>query len=561
MRLFRGVHRLLAVQLLLLAAGLGVLATLQYRWLQQVANAEREHIRQNLTRAAERLGEALAGEIRRAVLAFESTEDAEIAPLYQAWVENAPHPELVAAVYVADRNEDDSWSLHRLDPASYTLEPAAWPPALAPFKKVLAELAALGQNPPLPQPVHPAIPALFIVQHPGPRPFAYAPGAPVRAILVPLDRRVVAETILPALVERDFAGNQETEYDVAVLAGDQVLYRSSPSWPDGRTPADVTRELTPMHGRPGSRREGGKRPGGRPPFAMDRRPEKGKRSLTGPHLRLLVRQREGGLESIVASTQRRNLAVSFGTLGILGATVVTLLALLRRGERLRVQQAQFVAAISHELNTPLTALRIVGENLEHGMVQDREKLVRYARTIVKESTRLSDLINQVLELSGMRARTPSPELEAVDVHTVIDDAVASCKLLTDGDIQFDVVVEPELPPVAGRSQALTRAVQNLLSNAIRHAGAGKWVGVRASRTGHGVRILVEDRGPGIDSSDAAHLFEPFYRGRNSSGVRGAGLGLTIVKEIVADHGGSIEIDSRRKEGAAFTIQLPARVHV
>ncbi|HYI10688.1 MAG TPA: HAMP domain-containing sensor histidine kinase [Thermoanaerobaculia bacterium] len=566
MRLFRGVNRLLAVQLLLLAAGLGVLATLQYRWLQRVANAERGHIRENLSRAAERLDEALSGEIRRAFQSFLAPEDAEVAPLYEAWLQNAPYPALVSGVYVAQRNPDDTWSLQQLDLQTYEIVPRDWPPLLAVMRKPLDELAARGPNPPWPNPMFASIPGLFIVQLPARGEMSPMLRKPQRVIALQFDRTVLARTILPSLVARDFAGNKGEEYDVALVAGKEVFYQSSAAWPDGRTAADVTRELIPISGLGGPRRmEQGGRPG--PPWlygppAQQRR-EKGKHRppREGTYFRLSIRQGEGGLEAIVASTQRRNLAVSVGILGVLGATVVTLLALLRRGEHMRLQQAQFVAAISHELNTPLTALRIVGENLEQGMVQDREKLIRYARTIVKESTRLSDLINQVLELSGMRARTPSPVREAVDVRTVIDDAVASCRLLTDGDIHFEVAVDSDLPPVAGRSLALTRAVQNLVSNAIRHAGAGKWVGIRAARNNGGVRITVEDRGPGIDSSDAAHLFEPFYRGRNSGAVRGAGLGLTIVREIVADHGGSIEIDGRRKEGAAFSIQLPVRAHV
>jgi signal transduction histidine kinase len=100
-------------------------------------------------------------------------------------------------------------------------------------------------------------------------------------------------------------------------------------------------------------------------------------------------------------------------------------------------------------------------------------------------------------------------------------------------------------------------VQNLAANAVRHGGSGSWVGVRASRDGASrVAITVEDRGPGIDSRDAAHLFEPFYRGRGTSAIRGSGLGLTIVQQIVAAHGGSVAVDRKRRTGAAFTITLP-----
>ena len=106
---------------------------------------------------------------------------------------------------------------------------------------------------------------------------------------------------------------------------------------------------------------------------------------------------------------------------------------------------------------------------------------------------------------------------------------------------------------------MTRAVQNLIANAIRHGGSGNYVGVRAVRKGFGVAITVEDRGPGIDKNDASHLFEPFYRGRKSGGVRGTGLGLAIVRQIARAHGGSVEVDRHARGGAAFTIHLPAAV--
>jgi signal transduction histidine kinase len=273
--------------------------------------------------------------------------------------------------------------------------------------------------------------------------------------------------------------------------------------------------------------------------------------------RLLVRRHES-LDAVVTSARRRNLAVSFGILLVLGATVALLLVLLRRADRLRAQQTEFVAAISHELNTPVAALRSAGENLRDGIITDREKLARYGGTIVKEATRLGDLLGQVMEFAGMQARPGRTAAEPVDVAAVVDEAVAQCQwLIADTPIRIDVEVDPALPAVAGDAGALTRAVQNLVANAVRHGGAGNWVGVHAKRDGEGIAITVEDRGPGIAAGDAAHLFEPFYRGRNSAAVRGAGLGLTIVQQVARAHGGSVRIDRKRRGGgAAFTIHLP-----
>lgn len=362
--------------------------------------------------------------------------------------------------------------------------------------------------------------------------------------IVRLDRHTVTGAMLPELVKRHFNGG----YDVALVTRDGVLFQSDPSWPDGRNEPDVdvpVPALTPPEG--GRRFRGGG-------------PDPQRQSL-----HLVVRRRDGGLDARVASIRRRNLAVSFGVMVILASTITVLLFLLRRAHRLREQQMEFVAAISHELNTPVTALRSAGENLKDGIITEREKLARYGETIVKESARLADMIEQVLEFAGMRGRRTRAKNEPVDLAAILEDAASQCRLLGETareSVRIEVTVDPDLPQPPGDAGALTRAVQNLIANAVRHGGSGGWVGVHAARDGaSNVTITVEDRGRGIDSRDAAHLFEPFYRGRGTSAVRGAGLGLTIVQQIVSAHGGSIRVDRRRRQGAAFIITLPVDRHV
>jgi signal transduction histidine kinase len=175
---------------------------------------------------------------------------------------------------------------------------------------------------------------------------------------------------------------------------------------------------------------------------------------------------------------------------------------------------------------------------------------------VRESTRLAELVGQVLELAGMQARRARPR-EAVDVATIIEEAIAQSRWLAAGsDITFETKIDEGLPAISGDRNALTRAVQNLVANAVRHGGSGGWIGVRAAHDGNQVRITVEDRGPGIDAGEASHLFEPFYRGGKSASVPGTGLGLAIVRQIAVAHGGSVQVE-RRRTGAAFTIEVPA----
>jgi signal transduction histidine kinase len=276
-----------------------------------------------------------------------------------------------------------------------------------------------------------------------------------------------------------------------------------------------------------------------------------------PGWRLLVRYHAGSLDSIITAGVHRNLILTFGILAVLAGTVLALLVMLRGAERLRLQQLEFVAGVTHELNTPVAALTSAGQNLADGIITEPSQVSRYGTAIVKESRRLTEMIGQVLAYGGMESRRELPHVP-VDVANVIDEAVANCRWMADEQsVVIETNVDRALPLVDGDAASLTRAVQNLIANAIRHGAAGKWVAIRAVAEERSVAISVEDRGPGIAARDLPHLFEPFYRGRGADRVRGSGLGLTIVKQIALAHGGKVLVDKRRDGGAIFTLRLPA----
>ena len=555
MHLPRGVNALLIVLLLLLVIGLAILATLQYRWIDRVSEAERQRMHANIDFAARRFADDLSGQLEQLFDTFAEPNRGDIAERYEEWNRTATHPHIVETLYVVERH-DRTWALFRFDPQTSQLAQVDWPPKLQSIRTQL-ELETDTFPVRWPHPFVADIPAFFAVPRrggPRGRPDMLDFGSlfeerPVPSgTIVELDRAQLSNVILPQMTQRHFSSAKGDEYDVALLSGADVIFRSHPSFPDGHKP-EIEFSFAPIRRGPAPR---GPRP-------LPQHLRAGREAIEEPW-RLLVRRREGSLDALVAAARRRNLAISFGILFILAATVVLLLLLLRRADRLRALQTQFVAAISHDLNTPIAALQSAGENIKDGIVADREKLARYGETIVKESSRLGEMIEQVLEFAGMQARARPPVLEPVDVGAIIDEAVAQCRWLVDGTaIHVETQVDPDLPPARGDARALTRAVQNLVANAIRHAGAGKWVGVRATRDDGSVRIVVEDRGPGIDAADATHLFEPFYRGQNSRKVRGTGLGLTIVKQIIDGHGGSVAVERGRPTGAAFVVRLPAEV--
>jgi signal transduction histidine kinase len=526
----RGANALLILLLLLLAAALGLLATLQYRWIDRVSKAERQQMKANMEFAARVFADDLRKELEPIVASFESGEDIA-----------AAHRDLVVAAYNVNR-DDEGWYLDN----GRNFVP--WPAELQTVhERMTAAFRDPNANPPphMPGPFLADVPALLLVERRGPPSFEgpdFRGGILPRIVLVQLNPVTIRNAVLPRLAQ-----HFSREHDLAVMSGPNVLYRSDPTWPDGHTPADLELALQPiMRGGPE-----------RVPFRrMTRlRPAEDAPSPRN-QWRLLVRRHDGGVDAVVAAARRRNVGVSFGIVLILGIAVILLAALLRRAERLRQQQIEFVAAISHELNTPVAALRSAGENLRDGIINDREKVVRYGESIVRESTRLGELVGQVLEMAGMQARRIRKH-ELVDVAAIIEDAVAQCDWLVRGTpIHIETNVDANLPNVSGERGALTRAVQNLVANAVRHGGSGKWIGVRATRVDDQVRITVEDRGPGVDAGESGRLFEPFYRGHNSAATPGAGLGLAIVRQIAIAHGGSVELE-RRRGGAAFTIVLPA----
>jgi len=520
----------------LLVVVLAVLASLQVRWINDLSAADEQRRRGALDFAARRLADDVTREAMRVHDAFDQAprDPGDLVRRYEGWKASAREPKLIDAIYAAD-----AAGLSRLDVAKGSLEPVPWNDA---FDAVRPALRAGPDAPPARRtPIIPQIPAVMVPLRPEPPPrpeppfgggpppfrpgrpqdvtFAFRPRRGV--LLVTLDRGAIE-----ALV-RDFAGGTlpSEEYDVRVVSG------------DARNDAEV---VAPMLNA-GPLREGPDAP--------------------PAYWRLLVRPRGVALAEVVAKARRENLAVSFGILALLLGSFVLLAVLARRAERLRVQQLEFVAGITHELNTPLAALTSAGQNLADGIVSERAQVERYGSMIVKESHRLSDTVAQVLDFAGMQSRGAPARLAPVDVRAVVEDAVAQCGWLAEeAKVKIETDVAGALPAVDGDADALTRAVQNLVANAIRHGGEGGWVGVRAVGEGGSVAITVEDRGPGVAARDVKHLFEPFYRGRGAERTRGSGLGLAIVQRIAAAHGGTIEVVRQRQRGAAFTLRIPEVQH-
>jgi signal transduction histidine kinase len=223
---------------------------------------------------------------------------------------------------------------------------------------------------------------------------------------------------------------------------------------------------------------------------------------------------------------------------------------------------EFVAAVSHELRTPLAVICSAGENLADGVVADSAQVKRYGALIQTEGRRLGDMVERVMEFAGISSGSTLRVRSAVDMSKVIAEATDALRMeARDRAVTLDVESNGALPQVTGDADALRSAVQNIIGNALKYSPLGATVYVSARIPGGGaprVQIRVADRGLGIDAADLPHIFKPFYRGRRAvdAQVRGAGVGLSVVRHVIDAHGGSVAVDSRVGDGTTVVVEIP-----
>ena len=261
---------------------------------------------------------------------------------------------------------------------------------------------------------------------------------------------------------------------------------------------------------------------------------------------------------LMLGADRRVLAVQAAAFSYAGAKgAVAVFHDMTDVRRLETVRRDFVANASHEIKTPLTAIRGIAETLLGNSLPERDTRT-YLQVILYHSERLSRLVEDLLELS--RLESGSHKLEP----TVIDPVALATRLCEElapriRERGFDVRIHSEgaLHAFADR-RAVEQILQNLLDNALKYSQPGKQIDIRVTPEGSAVRIDVADRGPGISEGDRARIFERFYRvdrGR-SRDQGGTGLGLAIVKHLVQASGGEVWVESTPGEGSTFSFTLP-----
>jgi len=230
-------------------------------------------------------------------------------------------------------------------------------------------------------------------------------------------------------------------------------------------------------------------------------------------------------------------------------------------------QMDFVASVSHELRTPLAVICASAQNIADGVVEEKEQLAKYGSVIRNHTRQLTELVNQILLFASAKEGRTHYVLRPLQIPQIIEAVLRNTReTVEQAGFTIDPHLEPGLPEIVGDFSALTQCLQNLVGNAVKYGGSHPHIIIRAfvegadHQRGEEIRISVEDRGIGIDSSEIPHIFDPFYRSPvvTAAQIHGTGLGLPLAKNIAEAMGGRLTVVSKLGVGSVFTLHLPTR---
>ncbi len=523
------------------------LTGLQYRWTGEVANAEVTRLRAVVEDQVRNFVRDFDGELTRAYEALVPSAGevlskgpaAAYGERFRQWKSTSPRAAFRRIAIASPTN--GTLKLFELDQKQVRFVPAEWPDSWATLHQSLEKmLGPRGAQGPRGGPF--ADPTGRLVEFPifgGKRPRVESPE--LQWAIFELAMNNVTNKWLPQLVSSSFTltGKLVSDILIRVAADPGVVLFSTTASPDPRDAATML-SFNPQF-RLGSVLE-----------------TKGEGRWV-----IEARNRPDALDALVTASRRRNLGLAALLNGLMLTAGIFLVRYTRRSRELAERQMQFVANVSHELRTPLTVIQGAGENLARGIAHDPQAVKDYAQLILQYSKQLRATVEQVLALATARRHLPFASRQPIVIGQILAEAVVATREETE-EAECEVTLEfpPDLPTVRGDELALGRAFGNLISNAAKHGAAGKWIGITA-RALDGDRKMVEvqiaDRGPGIPQGEQERIFTPFIRGAQAEerAVRGSGLGLSIVREIIEAHGGTISVQSTLGQGATFIVGLPA----
>ena len=283
----------------------------------------------------------------------------------------------------------------------------------------------------------------------------------------------------------------------------------------------------------------------------------------GMHVRAQIREGQAGL-LVIGGLPRSRLPFLLALLAVAAALSFVAIGQIRREGELSRLRADFVASISHELRTPLAQMRLYLETLRLGRFTTDAQREWSLDNVERETTRLGHLVERVLRFSRTGRASPDPR-GPVDVRAEVERLVAEFQPLADArGVRIDAQLH-DVPAVDLQPDALRHVVLNLLDNAVKYGPRGQTVRMElggAEGRGGGsageVRIEITDEGPGIPPGDRERIWRPYQRGSTASGTAGSGVGLSVVHDVVAQHGGRAWVDDAATgRGARVIVTFPA----
>lgn len=525
-----------------LVALLVVLAILQWRWSERLSDVEEARLESLLELGAAAINREVNGALLSLSFSLENppvpVDDPSVVLRY--WEEAADSADLVEAIYWVRPGPDPD--LYRLEQGSVSA--TVWPERLTPWRRAVEVIPSLEAPSTSPRDTltvrsqaHPPNPPALLL------PIVSEQFLGLRFLLVVLDTQEVEE-YLGSLVSRHLPGDGFQVRVVTTADSSVMLYDGAAGSPAFGSPDldagllwntfhKVSATGTPLEARP-------------PDVIVGY--DRGVRY----RWRLLAQHRAGSIQAVTASLRRRQLAVAFGVLMVLGVAVALMATQARRQRALAEGQFAFVAGVTHELRTPLAVLRSAGENLAHGKVS-AESVRRYGDIVRDEATRLADRVETILSYAG----ADSLRRSHIAVEHVVDDALERARpLLNETDVAVDPI--PDLPALDVDPDAVATALRNLLANAALHGGSQVRVSASPASLGKApaVSLTVSDDGPGFEPD--LDPFAPFVRGRRAAENQtpGSGLGLSLVRRIAEAHGGTAKMGRAEEGGARVTLTLP-----
>ncbi len=249
------------------------------------------------------------------------------------------------------------------------------------------------------------------------------------------------------------------------------------------------------------------------------------------------------------------------TLLILSSGIYLLISNIYNKIKIRQMKEDFISSVSHELKTPLAAIKMFTETLNMGRVKSEKQIKEYYATIIRETDRLTRFINKILDFQKIEKGKKIYSFENVSIKNLLASAIDIYKdQVQDEGLVVEEECPSDLPEIEVDEDAMLQVLLNLLTNAYKYSKVEKYIKVKARAEGNFIFISVIDRGMGISKDRITKIFDKFYRVDRDSAkdIKGSGIGLAFVKSVVEAHNGEIAVESQLNKGSTFTISLPIK---